>query len=173
MPGAKQLGIVALVECDPHRHALHDFHPVAGRVLRRQDRKLCTSSRAYRDDRSGKGAIGETVDIDCRFLADTQIGDVGFLRICVDPRRLIVDHTQHRGAGRDEAAELDVIHLRGRAGHWRADDRVIEVALRVVEHRLRLGIFRKLFQRQVGIAEQLSQCRIALLDSEFSLAALR
>ena len=46
---------------------------------------------------------------------------------------------------------------------------MIKVALRVVERRLGLRIFRESFQRQIGIAEQLVQSRIALLDGEFGL----
>ena len=66
-------------------------------------------------------------------LAEAQIGDVGFLRIGVDPRRAVVDHAEHRRAGGDEAAELDVVDLRRDAGDRRAQHRVVEVALRLVE----------------------------------------
>ena len=48
-------------------------------------------------DSAGEGMVGETVDIERDFLPDTQIGDVGFLRIGVDPWRLIVDDAQDTG----------------------------------------------------------------------------
>ena len=48
----------------------------------------------------------------------------------------------------------------------RAHDRVVEIALRVVERGFGLRIFGKLFKRQVGIAEQLVQRRVALLLGE-------
>ena len=82
---------------------------------------------------------------------------------------LIVDHAEHRRAGRDETAELDVVDLRRRAGDRRAQDGMVEIALRLVERRLGLRIGRKFLDRQIGIAEQLVQSRIALLDGEFGL----
>ncbi len=121
------------------------------------------------DHGAGKGMVGETVDIERDFLPDTQIGDVGFLRIGVDPWRLIVDDAENRGAGRDKPAELDVIHLRCGTRHWRADDRVIEVALCVVERGFGLRIFRELRERQIGIVEQLVQRRLTLLGGIFRL----
>ena len=68
---------------------------------------------------------------------------------------LVVDHAQHRRAGRDETAGLDVVGLRGDAGNRRAQHGVIEIALRLVEHRVGLHEGRKLLDRQVGLAEQL------------------
>ena len=110
-----------------------------------------------------EGVVGETVDVERRLLADAQIGDVGFLRIGVDPGRLVVDDAQDRRAGGDEAAELDVVDLRRGAGDRRAHDGVVEIALRLVERGLGLRIFGELLERQVGIAEQLIEraCRAA------------
>ena len=67
----------------------------------------------------------------------------------------VVDHAQHRRAGVDEAAELDVVDLRRVAGERRAHRRVIEIALRLIERRLGLQVRREFFERQIGIAEQL------------------
>ena len=71
-------------------------------------------------------------------LADPQIGDVGFLRIGVDPGRAVVDHAEHRRAGGDEAAELDVVDLRRGAGDRRAQHGVVEIALGLIERGLGL-----------------------------------
>ena len=51
--GAQQVRVLALVEGDAHRHALHHLHPVAAGVLRRQDREL----------RAGAGATDCTVPL--------------------------------------------------------------------------------------------------------------
>src|SRR6185437_16592705 len=101
---------------DAHRNALHHLDPVSGGVLRRQDGKLRAGAGAYRHHGPLEGVVGETVDVDCGLLADTQVGDVGFLRIGVDPGRLVVDDAQNWPASRDETAELNIVDLRGRAG---------------------------------------------------------
>ena len=124
--GAQQARVLVLVEGDAHGHALHHLDPVAGGVLRRQDRELRAGAGADRDHGAGEGVVGETVDVERRLLPDAQIGDVGFLRIGVDPGALVVDHAEHRRAGGDEAAELDVVDLRRGARDRRAhhgDDR--------------------------------------------------
>ena len=97
--------------------------------------------------RSGKVSTS-IVDL----LADAEIGDVGFLRIGVDPRRAVVDDAEHRRAGGHEAAELDVVDLRRRAGDRRPEHGVVEVALGLVERRLGLLVGREIFDRQIGIA---------------------
>ena len=161
--GAQQMRVLVLVEGDAQGHALHHLDPVAGGVLRRQDRELRAGAGADRDHVALEGVVGEAVDVERRRLADAQIGDVGFLRIGVDPRRLVVDDAEHRRAGGDEAADLDVVDLRGGAGDRRAHDGVVEIALGVVERGFGLRIFGELRQRQVGIAEQLVErrCRAA------------
>ena len=165
--------VLVLVEGDAQRNALHHLDPVSGGVLRRQDRELRAGAGADRHDVALEGVIGEDVDVERRLLADAQIGDVGFLRIGVDPGRLIVDHAEDRRAGGDEAADLDVVDLRGGAGDRRAHDGVVEIALRVVERGLGLRVFGKLGERQVGIAEQLAERGVALLDGELRLQLRR
>ncbi len=98
-------------------------------------------------------------------LADPQIGDVGFLRIGVDPGRAVVDDAEDRRAGGDEAAELDIVDLRGGAGDRRLERGVVEIALRLVEHRLGLLVGRELLDRQIGIAEQRVERGRLLLDA--------
>ena len=77
----------------------------------------------------------------------------------VDPGFGGVDDAEHRRAGGDETAELDLLDLGGDAGHRRAHHGVVEVALGLVERRLGLGVGRKLLDRQIGIAEQLGLAR--------------
>ena len=55
--------------------------------------------------------IGERVDIEIDGLPDGDIGEVGLLRIGVDPGIVEVDDAEYRRAGGDEAAELDVVDL--------------------------------------------------------------
>ena len=89
-------------------------------------------------DGAVEGAVGEGVDVrSSTFWPTLQIGDVGFLRIGVDPGRAVVDHAEHRRAGGDEAAELDVVDLRRDAVDRRAQHGVVEIALRLVERGLR------------------------------------
>jgi len=170
---AQQMRDIAFVEGDAHRHALHHLDPIAGGVLRRQDRELRAGAGADRNDRALEGVVGEAVDRDGHLLPDAQIGDVGFLRIGLDPGIMVVDHAQHRRAGGEEAAELDIVHLRGGARHRRAHDGVVEIALGVVERGLGLRVFGELLERQLGIAEQLAQGRIALLLGELRLQLRR
>ena len=61
---------------------------------------------------------------------------------------------EHRRAGGDEAAELDVVDLRRDAGDRRAQHRVVEIALRLFERGRRLHVGGEFLDRQVGIAEQ-------------------
>ena len=78
--------LVVVVEIDPHRHALHHLDEIAGGVLRRQDRELRAGAGRQRADRALEDVIGEGVDLERDGLADRDIGEIGFLRIGVDPR---------------------------------------------------------------------------------------
>ena len=167
--GAQQARVLVLVEGDAHGNALHHLDPVSSGVLRRQDGKLRAGAGADRDHGAFEGMVGETVDVERRLLADAQISDVGFLRIGVDPGVLVVDHAQDRRTGGDEAAELNIVDLRRGTGDRRAQNCQIEIALRVVGRGLSLSVFGKFGERQVGIAEQLRQCRVALLGGEARL----
>ena len=98
------------------------------------------------------------------------MGDVGFLRVGLDPGPGVVDQAEHRRAGRDIAAHLDARDLRGRPADRRAQHGVVEIALRLVERGGRLRVRRILLDRQVGIAEQLVADAFLLL---FQLLELR
>ena len=161
--------LVVLVEIDPHRDALHHLDEIAGRVLRRQDRELRAGAGRERADRALEHVVGEGVDVERDALADRHIGEIGFLRIGVDPGVGDVDDGEHRGARHHEAAELDLLDLRRDAVHRRAHGGQIEVALGVVERGLGLHVGRKLLERQLGIAEQLIERVGSLLRDQLAL----
>ena len=163
--------LVVGIEIDPHRHALHHLDEVAGGVLRRQDRELRAGSGRERADRALEHMVRERIDVERDGLADRDIGEIAFLRIGVDPGVGDVDDGEHRRAGGDEAAELDLVDLGRDPRHRRAQHGVIEIALRHAERRLGLGVGRELLQRQVGIAEQLRLRIGKLLLDELGLRA--
>ena len=106
-------------------------------------------------------------------LAYAQIGDVGFLRIGVDPGRLVVDTLNTGVPAVDEAAELDlstcvaVPEIGARITVWSRS------RWAMVERGLGLRIGRKLRDRQIGIAEQLSLERLTRCCCELRLRAAR
>src|SRR5262245_39410411 len=116
------------------------FTQFPGRILRRQDGELCTGPGADSHDHAAEGAIGEAIDTQPRLLSDAQLSVVGFFRIGIDPWRLVINDTEHRRAGTDKTAKLDVVDLRGRAGHWCTHDRVVQIPLRAIECSLGLRI---------------------------------
>ena len=81
MPARSIAHVLAGIESDADRHALHDLDPVAAGVLRRQDRELRAGAGADRGDRAVEGMSGKVSTVIVDLLADAQIGDVGFLRL--------------------------------------------------------------------------------------------
>jgi hypothetical protein len=114
-------------------------------------------------------AVGESIDGDLGFFARAQVSHVRFLRIGVDPGIAVVDHAQHRRAGGDKAARLDIVHLGRGAGDRRFQHGVVKIALRLIEHGAGLHERRILLDRQVRLAEELVEDVRALLHGEFRL----
>ena len=85
IPARRRREILTGIEADAHRNPLHHLDPVAAGILWRQDCKLSAGSRAYQFDRAVQGMVRKRVDVDLGLLAHSQIGDVGFLRVRVDP----------------------------------------------------------------------------------------
>ena len=90
-----------VVDAHPHRDALDHLHPVAGGVLRRQQREARGRGRAdarrpcparSRPDRCRPSTV--TV------CARPHVGELGLLRRSPRPRRGRVDHDAERGRGR-------------------------------------------------------------------------
>src|SRR3984893_5004060 len=61
--GAQRRIVGLALDLPPHADALHDLHPIAARVLRRQQRELGAARGADALDRSRPGAVGIRVDI--------------------------------------------------------------------------------------------------------------
>ena len=87
-----------------------------------------------------KGRVGKSVDSDVDLLPDPKIGDVGFFGIGVDPRRTSSSTLKMAAPAVDEAADLNVVDLRGDAGDRSLHYRVVEIALSLVERRLGLAV---------------------------------
>ncbi|MNN68338.1 hypothetical protein D3C81_1840380 [compost metagenome] len=63
-----------VVDPDVYRNALHDLHPIARRVLRRQQRETGAGSRADTIDGAMPGHTGVSVHLDGDPLADPGVG---------------------------------------------------------------------------------------------------
>ena len=96
------------IERDAHRHALDDLDPVAGGILRRQQREGAARARAQALDMA---VIGDTAAIDIggdgHRLADAHVLQLHFLEIGVDPDIGQRHHRHQRRARRDLLADLD------------------------------------------------------------------
>ena len=153
-----------VVEADADRHALHDFDPVAGGVLRGQQRELRAGAGADAGDLAGEAVVGIGVDgDDRRLLPDLHVGEVGLLEVRLDPAVAGLDDGEHRRRGRDVLADLQPVRLRDDAGARRLDVGVGEVELRLValgerclHHRVGLGVDR-------GISAEGGERRLAPL----------
>ena len=102
-----------------------------------------------------QGVIWKGVDVDLNLLAHLQVCNVCLFRVGIDPGRRVVDDAEYRHARGEEASELNALHLRRGTSDWRLEDGVVEVALRLIERRLRLPIGRKTLDREIGFAQQL------------------
>ena len=144
--------LVARVEANAHRDALHDLHPVAAGVLRRQQRELLRRRRAD----ALNGAVPFRVRIGVHRHRDRlprpHIGQLRLLRIRVDPDMIRGDEIEGGHRGLQVLAGCDRGHVRHDAGERRLDDGVIELALRLVDLCLGLQILRVLRDRNVRVA---------------------
>jgi hypothetical protein len=147
--------LVAGVETNAQRDALHDLHPVAAGVLRGQQRELLRRRRADALD----GAVPFQVRIGVHRHRDrlpgTHIGQLRLFRIRVDPDVIRGDEIEggHRGlqvlAGRDRG------HIGHDAGERRLHDRVVELAGSFVPLRNGIAIARMLLDRDDGVAVEI------------------
>src|SRR5690606_30141331 len=88
-----------LVDRDPYWHSLRHLDPVAGGVLRWEDRELRARARPDRGDVALQHQPGIGVDADLRRLADAHLGEVGLLEVGFDVSAFVGDDGQHRQAG--------------------------------------------------------------------------
>ena len=99
--------LLRMVERDAYRQALHDLDPVAGGVLRRQQREgIAGAGRKACDVAMKHDAGAISVGGDRHRLADTDIGKLYFLEIRIDPKRIKRHHRHQRCAGCDLGADL-------------------------------------------------------------------
>jgi len=103
----RMLGQLVVVERYAHRDALDDLDPVAGRVLRRQQRERGAGSGAEPFDLAVilhflAVHIGAQLDR----LADAQVANLAFLEIRFDPNLVERDHRHQRRAGLHALAQL-------------------------------------------------------------------
>ena len=153
-----------IVDRDPHRHALDDLNPVAGRVLGRQDRKFAARAAADACDMAGQRLAGVGVERDRRGLADAHMIEVGFLEIGVDPVVVADQQAHRRNAQRDDLARLDLRRLAGEAVGGGAHGRPSQVERRLVVCRQRRKDKRVAVDRPGGGAtEHRGRIRLARL----------
>jgi hypothetical protein len=95
------------VERDAHRHPLHHLDPVAGGVLRRQQRERRAGADAEAGDRA---LVFDLLAVDVggqlHRLADADLAQLHFLEVGVDPDLVQRDDGHQRRAGGDALAEL-------------------------------------------------------------------
>jgi hypothetical protein len=137
------LGVLALVEHDLHRHALHDLHVVARRVLRGQQAELRARGGRHAVDVAAVLLAAVGIHGDRRGLARAQLDELVLLEVRGDPDVLERDDRQQRLAGLHDLAQLRRAFAHD-TGDRRLDGGVLEVELRL-SHRglglrdLRLG----------------------------------
>ena len=100
-------GELLRIERDAHRHALHHLDPVAGGVLRRQQRERGAGAGAEALDRAVVvDLLAVDVGLELDRLADAQLAQLAFLEVGVDPDLVERDHRHQRRAGLHALAEL-------------------------------------------------------------------
>jgi hypothetical protein len=113
------------VECDAHRHALHDLDPVAGRVLRRHGGKRAAGTGFLAGHAAVKHDVGAVhVRRHGHRLADAHVLQLRLFQVGRDPHLVERNDRHQRRALRHALADLhiapgdDAAHRRGqrRAG---------------------------------------------------------
>ena len=111
------------IEQNAHRHALHDLDPVAGGVLRRQQRKGAAAAGGDADQVAViRDAAAVQIGAHGHRLAGAHALELHFLEVGIDPHIVERHHRQQRRARRDPLADLhgalgdDAAHRRGELG---------------------------------------------------------
>ena len=167
MPERSGGSSVAVMQRDSHGHALNDLHPVAGRVLRGQQRELGTGCFADALHGSLPFETGVGVDAHLNALVGAQVGEIGFLEVRLDPHVAVGDETHHRVAAFDVRA--DFRFLAGDAGERRDHVRALQIERGLIAIGPRLLIARMRLDGDVGIAVQVDQDLRGALAREFLL----
>ena len=143
-PMRKRMIGIGRGELDAHRHALRDLYPVAGGVLRRQQRKRGSGPAAEAFHRSLEVLAGIHVDLDVHILAGTDAVQFGFLEVGIDMETVLLDQREQRFADADqrscckrEIADLSVLRRR--------DMGMLQIELGLLDRGLRLQHISALF----------------------------
>ena len=150
--GAQRRHVLAGIELDADRHALHDLDPVAGGVLRRQQRELRAGAGADRGDGALERPLAVGVDRQAHRLARRHVGEVGLLVVRLDPGRAGGDEAEDRHRRRHVLADLQPVGLADDAVRGRGDRGAREVELGRVQRGERLEHLRVAVGRDVGVA---------------------
>ena len=110
-----------LVEGKTNRYALHDLDPIAGGILRRQQREDRTARRGQCRHPGGDGGVRIGVDGDARRIALSHIGEVGLPDVGFDVE--IVRRYQRKGGlpGIEKGSDRDALDIVGNAVERRDD----------------------------------------------------
>ena len=150
--GAQRQRSAGVLDLQAHRNALRDLHPVAGRVLRRQQREFGAGAGADAVDHRLERMVRIGVEHDLGLLADLHAGELRFLEIRLDPGVAVLDQAEQRRACCHVLADLEGRRLRDQAVGRSAHGGLREVPGRVVARGERRQHRRVLVGRDVGIA---------------------
>src|SRR3990167_6876704 len=103
------------VDGNADRHALDHLDPIAGGVLRRENREFRTRAGSDGFVVSLQLQSGIGVYLDLGRLAGTHVVQVGFLEVRVHPGAAVAHDRDHRHAGKDHLADLQARDLRDHA----------------------------------------------------------
>src|SRR6202048_5413823 len=78
--GTQRETVRDLAEGEPNGYALHHLDPVAGGILRRQQREYRSARRRQRRDLAGQGEVWIGVDNNARRIALFHVGEIGLPR---------------------------------------------------------------------------------------------
>ena len=161
--GLQYEAVLEIGQLQANRHALHDLHPVAGRVFRRQQRELRTRTGAHAGDRGGKFPARISVQLDGRRLARAHACELNFLEVRLDPHIAGGHQRKQRRGRRNGIAHLQLLDL-GHDPVGRGTDHgigqielcAIESGLRLLDQRMPLGL-------DVRVTSQIGECHADLL----------
>ena len=128
-----------------------------------------------------EAAIRIYVDVDCGLLTRTHVGQAGFAKIRLDPDALARHHREHRGAGIDEVADLQIVDPCHDAVVRRHHRRVrqiepgpVELSLRRADRRMAIDLdIRITVQRGHGVGDLLAdRCDVLTGDLEILVGSV-
>src|ERR1039458_1278432 len=101
---AQRMFSIHLGKLDAHRHTLRDLHPVAGGVLRRQQREGRAGAAAQTFHRAFEMLTRVHVDLDVHVLSWMDADQFGLFEIGVDMETVLRNEREQRSADADQRA---------------------------------------------------------------------